>query len=122
MSDFNLDVTKPPGETVTITTPVGEHVYDVLPFTRSRILAFDKHRRLAMEVMAKTDEDVTGDDAETGATSLIEAISTLLGTKNGGPPAQDVLRQLWDDDYLSFRHLETLTEHLQEKAGTSPPA
>ena len=53
---------------------------------------------------------------------LTKALAGLLGQQNGGPPADEVLVRLWDDDVLSFSALERLTQHLTEKAGSRPPA
>ena len=122
MSDFQLDVTQPSGETVTITAPDAVYTYNVLPLTKSRVLHFAEYEKQGRALKAKYDEG----DEEVGiadaASSLIDAISGLLGQQNGGPPAATVLHQLWDEDYLGFGHLERLTEHLALKAGGSPPA
>lgn len=118
---FNLDVTQGTGETVTITTPTGQHVYDVLPLTKSRMIEFSAFDKRGRELKQKHDAGEATDLGD-AATSLIDAICGLLGTQNGGPPARALLVELWDDDYLGFGHLERLTRHLAEKAGGSPPA
>lgn len=131
--DFELDVTKPSGETVTVTEPDPDrdpatepdkkirHRYEVLPFTKSRMRIFDKYMKRGRELkhLVDTGQDVDLDDA---ATSLIAALSGLLGSSNGGPPPETLLRKLWDDDYLTYNHLERLTEHVTKKASGDPPA
>jgi hypothetical protein len=121
MSDFELDVSKPVGETVTIKQDETQHRYDVLPLTKSRVRLFQDQERHARDLKQRSDdgEDVDMDEA---AQMLIAALSGLLGTQNGGPPAGEVLGRLWDEDILSFTALERLTQHLTEKAGSHPPA
>jgi len=122
MSDYQLDVTTPVGETVTINEGDGvQHRYDVLPLTKSRIRLFQEQERHARDMQAHADAgDVV--DMDDAARMLIKALAGLLGQQNGGPPADEVLVRLWDDDVLSFSALERLTQHLTEKAGSRPPA
>lgn len=113
MSDFQLDVTKPSGETVTITTPDATYTYEVVPLTREPMLLFDKLRR----------RDLEDEDLDAHATALIEGVGALLASHNGNPAAAVVLSELWQQGYLGLVHLRSLSEHLLEKAsGGRPPA
>ena len=109
MPGFELDVTKPVGD-VTITTPTGRIVYDVMAITKTPMALFEEMSR----------DDTT--DLDASALQMVDALASVLTPQNGGPPAAELLRGLYDDGYLGINHLRQLGEYVQSTAVGVPPA
>jgi hypothetical protein len=113
MADFELDVTRKVVGSFALNTPDGRIEYDILPITREPAMMIEEFSR----------RDLTAEGLSEQAVAVLDVVASLLAPHNGGPPAKDVLHQLWEDGYLGMDHIARMGEFIAGRAGAgSPPA
>jgi hypothetical protein len=62
------------------------------------------------------------DDVQASALQMIETLSSVMTPQNGGPPAHELFRRLYDEGFLGLNHLRQIGEYVQATAVGDPPA